>query len=33
MSTSYNTQDTKLFPSTNILIDIVLQHGGKNGEG
>ena len=29
MSNSYDTQDTKLFPSTKALTDIVLQHRGK----
>ena len=29
MSNSYNTQDTKLFPNTKVLNDILLQHRGK----
>ena len=29
MSNSYNTQDTEMFPSTNVLTDILLQHRGK----
>ena len=29
MSNSYNTHDTKLFPSTKVLTGIVLQHRGK----
>ena len=29
MSNSYNTQDTRLFPSTKVLTGILLQHRGK----
>ena len=29
MSNSYNTQDIELFPSTNVLTHILLQHRGK----
>ena len=29
MSDSYNTQDTELLPSTNVLTGIVLQHRSK----
>ena len=29
MSNSYNTHDTQLFPSTNGLTGIVIQHRGK----
>ena len=30
MSNSYYTHDTQLFPRTNVLTGIVLQHKGQN---